>query len=219
MPLELELDDDLASVNDELDGAPAERIVQWIDDAFPGDWCVTTSLTDAVLLDVVASVVDQPTVVFIDTGFHFSETFEMLERVEQRYGLTITRVTPTEPQIHGMYREDPDACCRRHKVEPFDTALEPYRAWVSGLRRAESVARASAPVVSRDRRNMVKVNPLATWSDDQVRGRIDERDLPEHPLFSHGYQSIGCAPCTAPGSMSREGRWVTSSKTECGLHW
>lgn len=215
-----ELTNDLVEVSRTLDGAPAERIVEWVVETFDRpDWCVTTSLTDAVLIDVVTSVVDDPNVVFVDTGFHFTETFEMLEAVEQRYGITITPVQPSSPRIEGMYREDPDGCCARHKVEPFDTGLADYRAWISGLRRSESALRSMAPIVSRDRRGLVKVNPIATWTDDEVRRRIAERDLPEHPLFSQGYESIGCAPCTVPGTMAREGRWVTSSKTECGLHW
>lgn len=217
--LDPDLAQDLERIDRELDGAPAERIVEWLADAHDGDWCVTTSLTDAVLIDVVTRVVSQPEIVFVDTGFHFPETFEMLDAVEARYGVTITRVRPSAPKISGMYRENPDGCCARHKVEPFERALAEHGAWASGLRRAESPLRADAPVVSRDRRGLVKVNPIATWTDDQVREHIAANDLPEHPLFSKGYQSIGCAPCTAPGSMAREGRWVTSAKTECGLHW
>ncbi len=215
-----ELTDDLVEVSRGLEGAPAERIVEWVDEAFDRpEWCVTTSLTDAVLIDVVTDVVAEPEIVFVDTGFHFTETFEMLEALEARYGLTIRTVQPTQPRVNGMYREDPDGCCARHKVEPFDTGLSQYRAWVSGLRRAESALRSMAPIISRDRRGLVKVNPIAQWTDEQVHARITSRTLPEHPLFSQGYHSIGCAPCTVPGSMAREGRWVTSSKTECGLHW
>lgn len=210
---------DLKALDREFDDASAETIVEWVDETFPGRWCVTTSLTDAVLIDVVASVVEKPTVVFIDTGFHFPETFQMLTAVEERYGIVIDRVRPDLPRLEGMYREDPDGCCTRHKVAPFESALSSYDAWVSGLRRADSELRSTARIVSRDRRELVKVNPLANWSDQQVVDRIREQRLPTHPLFHRGYGSIGCAPCTLPGSMSgREGRWVHHAKTECGLH-
>lgn len=210
---------DLDAVDRKFESLPAEHIVEWVDQTFPGRWCVTTSLTDAVLIDVVATVIERPCVVFIDTGFHFSETFDMLTAVEERYGIEIQRIRPDEDRIEGMYREDPDGCCARHKVAPFEKALAPFDAWVSGLRRSEAGDRSAARTVSRDRRGMVKVNPLASWSDEQVMERIVTRDLPTHPLFDQGYGSIGCAPCTVPGSMSgREGRWVGQAKTECGLH-
>jgi phosphoadenosine phosphosulfate reductase len=117
--------------------------------------------------------------------------------------------------------DDPDACCAARKVKPLEDVLRRKAAWMSGLRRAESPERADAPIVARDRRGLVKVNPLATWSDLDTSGYVADHDIVMNPLLEQGFPSIGCWPCTravAPGEDLRAGRWTGFSKTECGLH-
>jgi phosphoadenosine phosphosulfate reductase len=126
--------------------------------------------------------------------------------------------------VHGarLFERDPDACCALRKVEPLERALVPYRAWASGLRRADSIERRGIRVVEWDTKHaMVKLNPIAGWTDEQVAGYIADNAVLVNPLLDDGYRSIGCAPCTRrPGSGedSRAGRWAGTAKTECGLH-
>jgi phosphoadenosine phosphosulfate reductase len=177
-------------------------------------------MSDAVLIDLAVKVEPSVEVVFIDTGYHFPETVQTLETVQRRYGLEVRVMgPPSEPE--EFWKTDPVACCSAYKVAQLDAALESKMAWMSGLRRAESPTRAGAPIVSRDRRGLVKVNPLATWSDDDVGRYLAEHDVPVNPLVAKGYLSIGCWPCTRPveeGEHARDGRWAGSDKTECGLH-
>lgn len=145
---------------------------------------------------------------------------ETLDTVQQRYGLKVRVMGPPREPAE-FWKTDPAACCSAYKVAQLHAALESKLAWMSGLRRAESPSRAGAPVVSRDRRGLVKVNPLATWSDDDVARYVAEHDVPVNPLVAKGYLSIGCWPCTRPveaGEHARDGRWAGSAKTECGLH-
>ena len=162
-------------------------------------------------------------VYFIDTGFHFPETLQTLDRVRRRYpDLRLISVGPgsgAEP----LYRTgDLDGCCAANKVGPFDAVLAGTRAWFTGLRRADAPSRADTrPVHWDERRGLVKVNPIISWTDDDVDDYIVENDVIVNPLLFDGYASIGCAPCTervAPGDDRRAGRWAGSAKTECGLH-
>ena len=177
-------------------------------------------MTDAVLIDLAVKVEPSIEVVFIDTGYHFPETLETVEAVRRHYGLNL-RVLTVPPQPVELWRADPEQCCSIAKVEQLDRALSGKLAWMSGLRRAEAVTRAKAPIVARDLRGLVKINPIATWSDDDVASYISTHDVPVNPLLAQGYPSIGCQPCTQPvadGSDARSGRWVGRDKTECGLH-
>jgi phosphoadenosine phosphosulfate reductase len=131
------------------------------------------------------------------------------------------RVLTPDRDLDDLWRTDTDACCDARKVQPMATHLSTRAAWMSGLRRSESDARRDAAIVERDRRGLVKVNPLATWTDDEVDAYIAEHDVPVNPLLFDGYASIGCWPCTRrveAGEDARAGRWAGSSKTECGLH-
>jgi phosphoadenosine phosphosulfate reductase len=122
--------------------------------------------------------------------------------------------------VHGqdLYRGDPDLCCRMRKVVPLDRALAPYKAWAAGSRRAESDSRRELPVVGWDeRRGKVKIHPLATWTDEDVDRYVAEHNVIVNPLLSDGYESVGCWPCTHRGA-GRAGRWIGSTKTECGIH-
>jgi phosphoadenosine phosphosulfate reductase len=210
----------LAEVDRALSTQGAAAAVRWAVGAFGLDGlCLTASMTDAVLIDVATKVAPAIEVVFLDTGAHFPETLATAEAVRRRYGLNLRVVKLQQPAV-PFHVTDPVACCSAAKVAALDEALDGKRAWLSGLRRAESPTRAQAPVVGRDSRGLVKVNPLAAWTDADVAAYVVAHDVPVNPLVERGYRSIGCAPCTrpvAPDEHSRAGRW-DGVKTECGLH-
>lgn len=211
---------ELAQLNREFERAPAQVVIEWAVEQFHPHLCLTASMTDAVLIDLATSVEPSIEVVFIDTGYHFPETLETVELVRRRYGLNL-KILTVAPQPEELWRVDPEKCCSIAKVEQLDRALHGKWAWMSGLRRAEAPTRANAPIVARDLRGLVKVNPLATWSDEDVSGYIADHDVPVNPLLERGYPSIGCQPCTSPvteGADPRSGRWAGREKTECGLH-
>ena len=210
----------LAELNEAFEHESAGTIIRWAVETFHPHLCLTASMTDAVLIDLAVQVEPSIEVVFIDTGYHFSETLETVERVRRRYGLNLRMMT-VPPHDEELWRVDPENCCSALKVGQLDRALAGKQAWMSGLRRAEAATRATAPVVARDLRGLVKVNPIATWSDLDVAGYIADHDVPVNPLVLQGYQSIGCWPCTRPvgdGEHPRAGRWNGQDKTECGLH-
>ena len=157
------------------------------------------------------------------------ETIGTRDSIEAVYDIHVLNITPEltvaqQDRLLGknLFARDPNECCRLRKVAPLSTALRGYSAWVTGLRRSESSTRANAPLITFDEAfKLVKVNPLADWSDDDLADYIDEHDVLVNPLVYEGYPSIGCAPCTAKpaeGADPRSGRWQGLSKTECGLH-
>ncbi|HEX2850909.1 MAG TPA: phosphoadenylyl-sulfate reductase [Acidimicrobiales bacterium] len=215
------LDDEaLAALSASFETVPASKVVRWAVDTFGDDLVIAASFQDAVLVDVATRVRPDIEVVFIDTGDHFPETYETVERVRARYHLNLRVIRVPEPEI-PFHVLDPVRCCSDAKVAALEEALRGRRAWMSGLRRAEAVTRADAPIVGRDRRGLVKINPLATWSDLDVSGYVATNGVPYNPLLDQGYPSIGCMPTTKPvepGADPRSGRWAGSDKTECGLH-
>jgi phosphoadenosine phosphosulfate reductase len=211
---------ELAALNREFETAPASAVIEWAVEQFHPFMCLSASMTDAVLIDLAVSVEPSIEVVFIDTRYHFPETLDTVERVRRHYGLNL-RVLTVAPQPVELWQADPANCCSEAKVEQLDRALVGKLAWMSGLRRAEAPTRANAPIVARDLRDLVKINPIATWTDQDVAGYIADHDVPYNPLLDQGYPSIGCRPCTrpvAPGDDPRAGRWAGQDKTECGLH-
>jgi phosphoadenosine phosphosulfate reductase len=184
---------------------------------------VTSSFEDAVLVHLAASVNPAADIVLLDTQYLFAETWWLAEEMQNRFGITLRVVTPL-PEIHrdNLWQKDVEGCCAVRKVEPLNRALAGKAAWVTGVRRADGPTRANAPVVSFDiNRNLVKINPLATWTDDDMSLYAEINELPANPLSARGYPSIGCWPCTRPvaeGEDRRGGRWAGNSKTECGLH-
>ena len=139
---------------------------------------------------------------FIDTGYHFTETMETLEKVRRRYGLNLRIMTVPHYQV-PLWQSDPVNCCSTAKVFQLERALVGKVAWMSGVRRQESGTRREAAIVGRDRRGLVKVNPLANWSDLDVEGYIADHDVPVNPLVLKGYPSIGCWPRTRPVARVR----------------
>jgi phosphoadenosine phosphosulfate reductase len=212
---------ELADVSASLESAPASAVVEWARDQYGDDLVLAASFQDCVLIDLAVQVAPQIEVVFLDTQYHFAETLWYVDEIRNRYDLNL-RVMQPEVAPDNLWQRDPDACCALRKVEPLARALEGKSAWMTGLRRVEAATRANAPIVSYDiGRGMVKVNPLATWTDADVAGYVRDRGLPVHPLADRGYRSIGCWPCSHPvgdGEHARAGRWAGTDKIECGLH-
>lgn len=202
----------------DLDRAPAEEVLGWAVDAFAPDLAVACSMQDAVLVDLAARVAPGTQVFFLETGFHFPETLATADAVEARYDVELVRLRAVAPDAAEYWREGVEACCAARKVAPLEAYLAGKRAWVSGLRWAESPTRAGARALEWDhRRGLVKVNPLVAWSDEDVERYVAEHDVVVNPLLAQGYGSIGCRPCTGPGE-GREGRWPGTGRLECGLH-
>ena len=213
-------DEALAEVSAKFENRSASEIVSWAVERFHPQLCLTASMTDAVLIDIATKVEPAIEVVFIDTGYHFPETLATLEEVRRRYGLNL-RIMTVPPSPVPLWKSDPVNCCTPAKVQQLERALLGKLAWMSGLRREEAATRRDAPIVRRDKRGLVKLNPLANWTDLDVEGYIADHEVPVNPLLRKGYPSIGCWPCTrpvAPGEDSRAGRWSGRDKTECGLH-
>jgi phosphoadenosine phosphosulfate reductase len=213
----------------ELAGADAQDLLRWTDENFGGTYVVASNMQDAVLVDLAAKVRPGVDVLFLDTGYHFVETIGTRDAVEAVYDINVVNVTPQnsvakQDELFGkdLFAREPSECCRMRKVEPLGKALRNYSAWVTGIRRVEAPTRANAPLISWDSAfGLVKINPIATWSDEEMQNYIDANDILVNPLVFDGYPSIGCAPCTAKpveGADPRSGRWAGTSKTECGLH-
>ena len=214
---------------DELDGATAEELLAWTDTTFGAQYVVASNMADAALIHLAAALRPGVDVLFLDTGYHFAETLGTRDAVAQVYDITVVNVTPEhsvaeQDRLLGndLFARDPAECCRLRKVTPLGAALRPYSAWVTGIRRVESPTRAEAPLISFDEAfGLVKINPLAAWTDEDLQSYIDHNGVLVNPLVEEGYPSIGCAPCTAKpidGADPRSGRWQGSAKTECGLH-
>jgi phosphoadenosine phosphosulfate reductase len=167
---------------------------------------------ESVLLDLVTRLAPRTRVVAIDTGALFPETYQTWEAFEEHFGIEIAST-----DARGTWT-GPDNCCGQAKVAALAQALVGAGAWMTGLRREQSPTRAQTRQVERDEaRGLLKYNPLAAWTEREIWRTIHNRGLPYNPLHDRGFDSIGCAPCTQPGS-GREGRWAGSEKTECGLH-
>lgn len=210
------LEDELAELSRSFEGAPASKVIRWAVERFSPRLSLLASMTDAVLIDLAVRVDPSIEVVFIDTGHHFPETLLTVERARRRYGLNL-RIVTVGPEPAPLV----DGCCSATKVLQVDRALVGRDAWMTGLRRSEASTRAQAPIVGLDSRGLVKINPLATWTADDVAGYIAEHDVVVNPLVAQGYLSIGCRPCTFPvpaGADPRSGRWAGSDRTECGIH-
>jgi phosphoadenosine phosphosulfate reductase len=213
----------------ELAGAPAGDVIAWAAQAFGTRLCITSSMTDAVIIDLTSKIVPGIDVLFLDTGYHFAETIGTRDAVGVVYPVNVINVTPpttVEQQDAelgpNLYARNPDLCCYLRKVVPLEQALEPYDAWITGVRKEETGTRTDAKVISWDaKRQMVKVNPILEWTQDDVDGYIAEHGVLVNPLVYDGYPSIGCRTCTArvaPGADPRSGRWAGTAKTECGIH-
>ena len=207
----------------------ALSVLRWAGDTFGDDFAVTSSMADGLLAHLASEAIPGVHVVFLDTGYHFAETLGTRDWITGVLPITLVNVTPAQTvaeqdALHGakLHDRDPDLCCSLRKVQPLAEALDGYTAWGSGVRRDESASRAGTKIVDWDeKRGMLKINPLAAWSQDDVDAYIRLHGIPVNPLVEIGFASIGCAPCTravAPGEDPRAGRWAGRTKTECGIH-
>lgn len=216
----------------ELQDASAEELLRWTEENFggtPHGYVVASNMQDAVLVDLAVKVRPGVDVLFLDTGYHFAETIGTRDAVESVYGVHVVNVTPEHTVAEqnallgkDLFAREPAECCRLRKVVPLGKSLAEYSAWVTGIRRVDAPTRANAPLITFDEAfGLVKINPIAAWSDEEMQKYIDEHGVLVNPLVDEGYPSIGCAPCTAKpvlGGDARSGRWQGLSKTECGLH-
>jgi phosphoadenosine phosphosulfate reductase len=213
----------------EFAGAPAQDVIRWATETFGDRICITSSMTDAVIIHLAAQIRPGIDVIFLDTGYHFAETIGTRDAVSAVYPVNVISVVPEQTVAEQdaemgprLYSRNPDLCCYLRKVVPLEQALDGYDAWITGVRSEETDARNDTRVVQWDpRREMVKVNPIVDWTDDQVNTYIAENGVLVNPLVYDGYPSIGCATCTVrvePGAAARSGRWAGTGKTECGIH-
>jgi phosphoadenosine phosphosulfate reductase len=209
--------------------ATAEEVLLWAAAMFGDRLIVASNMQDAVLVDLAAKAAPGVDVLFLETGYHFAETIGTRDAVEQVYDVRIVNATAEhtvaqQDSLLGkdLFARDPNQCCALRKVAPLENTLRGYDAWVTGVRRVEAPTRANTPLVTYDEKfGLVKINPIAAWSDAEMAAYIEANGVLVNPLVGEGYPSIGCAPCTAkplPGADPRSGRWAGTGKIECGLH-
>jgi phosphoadenosine phosphosulfate reductase len=222
---------DVVTASRELEGESPSEILRWASLHIGPKLTFATGFgaEGCVIIDLIARN-NLPIDVFtLDTGLLFPETYDLWRRLEDKYGIEIRAVRPVQSvqeqeAAHGptLWERDPDQCCELRKVVPLRNALTGFEAWITAIRRDQTAERAYARVVENDRKfGLIKVNPLVTWTHDDVWGHLYAHDVPFNALHEQGYPSIGCHPCTAavrPGEDARAGRWRGKSKKECGLH-
>lgn len=222
----------LAQVSERFEDSSPQHVLSWASETFGEGLTIGTAfgVSGMVLIDMaMRACPDGVDVFYIDTGLFFPETYTLIERAEARYGVKFRRLTPAQSVAaqadavgDKLWERDPDACCRRRKVVPLSEALEGRTAWVTGLRRDQSPTRRHTPIISWNaRRQIVKVAPLANWTEKDIWRYALANDVPYNPLHNQGFPSIGCQPCTRSvrdGEDMRAGRWSGRAKTECGLH-
>jgi phosphoadenosine phosphosulfate reductase len=213
----------------EFADAEAAEILRWAGEVFGPGLVLASSMADTHLVHLAQAVVPGIDVLFLDTGYHFVETIGTRDAVAAVYDVNLISIAPKQsvdeqdaeygPRLHDR---EPERCCALRKVEPLERGLAPYTAWINGMRRVDAPTRTDIRVVDFDaKRGMVKISPLAAWTDEDVQRYTERHGVLVNPLFQDGYTSIGCAPCTrrtAAGEDPRAGRWAGFAKTECGLH-
>ena len=218
--------------NEQFKSGRPEEVLAWAADRW-GSWmalsCSFSGPTGMVLLDMVADIAPRTSVFYIDTGLLFGETYALVEQVQARYPRL--NIRPARPRRslaeqaasegEALWERDPGHCCSLRKVQPLAEALAPFDAWIAGVRRDGAATRAQAQMVEWSRKyNLVKLNPLAFWTEREVWRYIHARSVPYNPLLDQGFRSIGCATCTRRPTTDdpRSGRWAGFGKVECGLH-
>ncbi|MGA2387611.1 MAG: phosphoadenylyl-sulfate reductase [Candidatus Sulfotelmatobacter sp.] len=222
---------EIASLQIAAESWKPERVLDWAFGAFGAEVAISSAfgVEGMALIDMASRVRKSFRLFTLDTEFLFPETYNLMDQVEQRYGITIERVYPLispeeQERTHGpaLWQTNPDQCCNLRKVEPLRRKIGELRAWITSIRRDQTTGRASAGKIEWDERfDLVKVNPIADWTSRQVWQYIREHNVPYNALHELNYPSIGCTHCTravGPGEDPRSGRWPGTSKTECGLH-
>ncbi|AET57518.1 phosphoadenosine phosphosulfate reductase (PAPS reductase, thioredoxin dependent) [Paenibacillus terrae HPL-003] len=214
----------------ELEEATPEEIIQYAVHTFPNlTFACSFGAEDVVLVDILQKISPSSDVFYLDTDFHFQETYDTRDQMKEKYNMDFVRVSPLitpEEQAakHGeeLWKSDPNTCCGIRKVEPLTRILSQYDAWITGIRRDQAPTRANAKKIEYDEKfGLVKFNPLASWTSEDVWNYIHTHEVLYNPLHDRNYPSIGCEQCTRqvlPGEDPRAGRWSGNEKTECGLH-
>lgn len=224
-PLDLNLPD----LNERFERLSAPEILRWAWETFGAQVAASSSFqTQSVpLLHLIAQNCPDMPVIFLDTEFHFPETLQFRNELQERFNLNIMNMRPVigRGELETRYgvslpQHDPDLCCYIHKVEPMQRALSGFRAWVNGTRRDQTEQRQRLAILEQLPSGLLKIQPMLNWTKTEINNYIETYNLPRHPLFGRGYRSIGCAPCTQPSFTEddRAGRWAGLDKTECGLH-
>ncbi len=225
---------ELQTVNNSMKSHSAQDVLAYALDRFDGQIVLACSFgaEDVVLVDMIQRINNGTPLFFLDTDFLFTETYELKDKIIDRYKLSPDQVIQMKSELtpeqqvrefgEALWLRDPNQCCQLRKVEPLTRVLKRYAAWITGIRREQSADRAEAPFLEWDQRfGLVKINPLVKWTSADVWEYIKLHDVPYNPLHDQNYPSIGCTHCTGPvnpGEDPRSGRWRNSSKTECGLH-
>lgn len=220
---------DIDQANEQLAGQQPGAILEWAWNHFNGSIVASSSFqTQSVpLLHLISRHTPDMPVLFLDTGFHFPETLAFRDELAREFELNLINLYPRlghggfRREYGDLHRRDPDLCCYLNKVEPLEEARRGYSAWLSGIRRDQTPERALTRLLNTHTDGRAKLSPLAEWTERDVWSYAHEHQLPEHPLLSSGYLSIGCAPCTraiSDGEDARAGRWSGLQKIECGLH-
>ncbi len=221
----------IETTNEKLENASPHEILTWASETFGDHLAIVTSFqpTGIVTLHMMQRIAPQTPVLTLDTGLLFPETVDLIDKLEERFSLTLRRIKPRQtPEQQArdygdrLWERNPDRCCHIRKTIPLRGGLVGFEAWITGLRRDQSAIRAETPIVSRDQRNdSVKIAPFANWTEDMIWHYIRSHDLPYNLLHDRGYPSIGCWTCTRAvngADEARSGRWSKQSKTECGIH-
>lgn len=224
-------DEELRFISEEFEDAPPEMVLRWAIEELGEGVALATGFgaEGCTLIDMIARIDCRTKIFYLDTGLLFPETYDLRDRLEARYGVSIeahgtnlSLAAQAAEHEDRLWERRPDECCRLRKVEPLRETLAGLEAWITAIRRDQSPARTNAGIVERDKKfGLIKINPLAAWSSKDVWNYIYKHDVPYNPLHDQGYPSIGCAPCTSLvqiGEDSRSGRWRGTGKTECGLH-
>jgi phosphoadenosine phosphosulfate reductase len=224
----LDLSEVADRANRDLEGASALEILTWAHREFGSKLVIASSMADTVMIHLAEQVAAGIDVIFLDTGYHFIETIGTRDAVKLVHNVNVINVTPEQTVAEqdatwgkDLFARDPDQCCALRKVAPLGKALVPYAAWATGMRRADSPARANTPLVAWDPgRKLIRIAPIAAWTDEDVARYIEINSLMINPLLEDGYTSIGCEPCTSRAAKEdpRAGRWAGFAKTECGIN-
>lgn len=219
-----------AEAAQQFENESPETIIAWAVQKFPNlTFACSFGAEDVVLVDMLQKVSPKTDIFYLDTDFHFQETYDTRDRLAQKYNLQFVQVKPLltpekQAEEHGdeLWKRDPNACCNIRKVEPLTRILGQYDAWITGIRRDQAPTRANAKKVEYDYKfGLMKFNPIASWTSEDVWKYIKNNNLIYNPLHDQNFPSIGCHYCTRqvmPGEDPRAGRWSGSDKTECGLH-
>ncbi|MEQ8678056.1 MAG: phosphoadenylyl-sulfate reductase [Aggregatilineales bacterium] len=222
---------EFTAIAERYESSSPQDILSWATRTYGDQLALVTSFqpTGIVTLHMLQQIAPDLPVLTLDTGLLFQETYSLIDQLQAQFNLNLHRIRPQQTveqqaQAHGeaLWSRDPDLCCNLRKTRPLDDALTNYSAWITGLRRDQSPTRANTPVIQWDKKHgLAKLCPFATWTESMIWTYIEAYDLPYNTLHDNNYPTIGCFPCTQPvsdGADPRAGRWVQSSKTECGIH-